>query len=56
MIDFDRILVLDQGRIVEFGSPKELLSKDKTLPDAWFSKMVSEMGDAARSELLHLAK
>ena len=56
VIDFDRILVLDQGRIVEFGSPKDLLSKDKTLPDAWFSKMVSEMGDAARSELLHLAK
>ena len=49
-------MVLDQGQIVEFGSPKELLLKDSNDPDAWFSKMVSEMGEVARKELLHLAK
>lgn len=28
VIDFDRILVLDEGRLVEFGSPQELIQRE----------------------------
>ena len=48
--------MLDAGRLVEFGSPKELLEKDIEQEGAWFARMVAEMGDAARVELIHLAK
>ncbi len=27
IIDYDRVLVLDNGEMAEFGTPKELLSK-----------------------------
>jgi len=49
IIDSDRILVLDAGRKVEFGSPAELLSR----PAGTFSSMVGPAaifrggGDAA---------
>ncbi|KAJ3325430.1 hypothetical protein HDV06_004289 [Boothiomyces sp. JEL0866] len=42
VIDYDYIMVLEAGRLVEFGSPSELLSKRGS--DAHFSKMVEEMG------------
>lgn len=41
ILDFDRIVVLDKGRIVEDGSPSELLSRDsafKVLYDAYRSE------------------
>ncbi|KFZ09212.1 hypothetical protein V502_08876 [Pseudogymnoascus sp. VKM F-4520 (FW-2644)] len=41
ILDFDRIVVLDKGRIVEDGSPGELLSRDsafKVLYDAYRSE------------------
>jgi ATP-binding cassette subfamily C (CFTR/MRP) protein 4 len=56
VIDYHKILVLDQGRIVEFGRPIDLLSKEKNDETAWFSRMVDEMGDEARNELIRLAK
>ncbi len=56
MIDYDKIMVMDSGRLVEFGSPKELLAKDVNEEGAWFARMVAEMGEAARTELIHLAK
>ena len=40
MIDYDRILVLGEGKILEFDSPRVLLSK----PDSEFSKMLDETG------------
>lgn len=41
ILDFDRIVVLDKGQIVEDGSPSELLSRDsafKVLYDAYRSE------------------
>lgn len=53
VIDFDLILVLDEGRVAEFGSPEELLFKKQESDDgAWFAKMVAEMGPEARKRLL----
>ncbi|TPX31925.1 hypothetical protein SmJEL517_g04837 [Synchytrium microbalum] len=51
IIDYDRVLVLDQGRIVEFDSPKSLLSN----PDSQFGKMVDETGDFNSKMLRDLA-
>ncbi|KAI9205349.1 P-loop containing nucleoside triphosphate hydrolase protein [Polychytrium aggregatum] len=55
VIDFDYIMVLDQGRLVEFGRPWAMLQKDAGHADAWFARMVNEMGDEARQNLLDIA-
>ncbi|KAB2571771.1 ATP-dependent bile acid permease [Lasiodiplodia theobromae] len=39
--DFDRILVLGEGKVVEFGSPRELLEKE----DGAFHGMVEDSGE-----------
>ena len=51
VIDYDRILVLDAGRVVEYGTPRELLEKPITSPDSWFAKMVRDMGPEASKGL-----
>ena len=38
IINYDKILVLESGRIVEFDSPKELLKKEHSL----FSELYKE--------------
>lgn len=38
ILDYDRIMVLDQGRIVEFDSPPNLLQ----IPGGIFASMVTE--------------
>ncbi|KAJ3221938.1 Multidrug resistance-associated protein 4 [Clydaea vesicula] len=55
VIDYDKIIVLDYGKLVEFGSPAELLSKDSSSSDAWFKKMVEEMGEDAANTLIKIA-
>jgi ATP-binding cassette subfamily C (CFTR/MRP) protein 4 len=55
VIDYDRILVLDMGEIVEYGPPHELLSKDIGAPDAWFGRMVNELGKEAQTSLRKIA-
>ncbi|CAO3640951.1 unnamed protein product [Mucor hiemalis] len=50
IIEYDRILVLDYGQVVEFDSPLELLHNSKSL----FYKMCRNSGDFER--LLTLAK
>ncbi|KAJ3103612.1 Multidrug resistance-associated protein 4 [Phlyctochytrium bullatum] len=44
IIDFDRVMVLSAGAVVEYGSPLDLLNKDLSDPGAWFCHMVSELG------------
>ncbi|RKP20081.1 hypothetical protein ROZALSC1DRAFT_13162, partial [Rozella allomycis CSF55] len=51
-IDYDRILVLDQGRVVEFDQPHVLLSK----PDSVLSSMVDETGQSNAQVLRELAR
>ena len=41
IVDYDRILVLGDGEIVEFGTPKELLSKQ----DGAFREMCRQSAD-----------
>lgn len=45
VIDYDRILVLSHGEIVELGTPAELVSKD----DGYFRKLVDETGESAET-------
>jgi ABC-type multidrug transport system fused ATPase/permease subunit len=42
LIDYDKIVVLDNGGLVECGSPKQLIEKDGE-----FASMVAETGDRA---------
>ncbi|KAL2004890.1 hypothetical protein VTN00DRAFT_3163 [Thermoascus crustaceus] len=41
IVDFDRILVMDAGKAVEFGSPRELMR----IEDGVFKKLVEESGE-----------
>ncbi|KIY72764.1 P-loop containing nucleoside triphosphate hydrolase protein [Cylindrobasidium torrendii FP15055 ss-10] len=41
VMDFDRIMVLDQGNIVEFDTPKALLTRD----DGYLRRLVDESSD-----------
>ncbi|KAJ1534421.1 hypothetical protein HK096_003911, partial [Nowakowskiella sp. JEL0078] len=43
VIDFDRLMALSGGSLVEFGSPWELLQKDPSDESAWFRRMVEEI-------------
>ncbi|GFS15404.1 ABC transporter C family member 5 [Elysia marginata] len=53
IIDSDRIMVLDAGRIVEMDSPKELLAKVGN--GGVFYSMVEQLGQAERDHLIELA-
>lgn len=54
VIDCDKVLVMDAGRVVEFGSPYQLLS-DVAGPRV-FHRMVQEMGSATYAALLAVAE
>ncbi|KAG5307336.1 MRP4 protein, partial [Acromyrmex insinuator] len=53
IIDSDRIIVMENGSIVEFGCPYELLH-DK--PNGYFSQMVQKTGNQMAESLLEQAK
>jgi ABC-type antimicrobial peptide transport system ATPase subunit len=42
-VDYDKVLVLDKGQVVEYGHPHELLKKDGK--DAVFKSMCEMSGD-----------
>ncbi|CAD6448965.1 fa14f840-ff15-4b9d-8691-809f6f71babf [Sclerotinia trifoliorum] len=48
--DFDKILVMGEGKVVEFGTPKELLA----LKEGVFRGMIKESGERAKLEELIL--
>ncbi|KAF9578434.1 hypothetical protein BGW38_005754, partial [Lunasporangiospora selenospora] len=51
IIDYDRILVMNQGKVAEYDTPRNLLSN----PDSIFSSMVNETGAQNASHLKTLA-
>ncbi|KAF9361387.1 hypothetical protein BGX34_007153 [Mortierella sp. NVP85] len=51
IIDYDRILVMHQGQVAEYDTPRNLLSN----PDSVFSSMVEETGPQNASHLRALA-
>ncbi|PNW84295.1 hypothetical protein CHLRE_04g228650v5 [Chlamydomonas reinhardtii] len=51
IIDYSRILLLEQGRVVEYDTPSALLSR----PDSAFGRLVDETGPAAAAQLRRLA-
>ncbi|KAL7299745.1 hypothetical protein TKK_0007495 [Trichogramma kaykai] len=53
IIDSDRICVMDNGSIVEFGRPYELLTRN---PDGHFARMVGQTGKAMAQRLLEQAE
>jgi ATP-binding cassette subfamily C (CFTR/MRP) protein 4 len=51
-MDSDRVMVMDQGRIVELASPVALLAR----PDGYFSKLVAHTGEQSSQYLTQLAR
>jgi ABC-type multidrug transport system fused ATPase/permease subunit len=51
IIDYDKVLVLDKGRVIEFGSPLELIEKSSV---GVFRGMCEESGEF--DELVEMAK
>lgn len=47
IVDFDRILVLDEGKVAEYGTPRELWEKD----DGIFRGMCESSGERDQLEL-----
>jgi ABC-type multidrug transport system fused ATPase/permease subunit len=54
IVDFDKILVLDDGRVAEFGTPRELMLKGEGDGKAVFRGMVEESGEREKLEKLIL--
>lgn len=52
IMDSDRVMVMDSGKLVEFDHPYNLLIK----PDSYFTKMVNETSDKMSTQLFEIAK
>ena len=52
IMDSDRVLVMDDGRVVEFDHPYTLLQRN----DTYFSKMVHQTGKMMKEQLVKVAK
>ncbi|KXS10818.1 hypothetical protein M427DRAFT_61533 [Gonapodya prolifera JEL478] len=52
IIDYDMIVVMSQGKVVEVGTPAELVDVE----GGWFAKLVLETGGAQAENLHRLAK
>ena len=53
IIDSDKIMTLNDGKVVEFNTPTNLLSNPE---GSHFLNLVSELGDSARDSLIEQAK
>jgi len=47
--DFERVLVLSQGQVLEYGTPKELY-EDKDVKEGGFREMVDKSGEKTMLE------
>ncbi|KAF9566218.1 hypothetical protein EC968_003800 [Mortierella alpina] len=54
--DYDRILVLDQGQVMEIGEPWELLNEDFAVGNGWLRGMVAGTGPENETKLRLAAK
>ena len=52
VMDSDKVLVMDAGRIVEFAHPFELLK----CPGGYFRKLVEQTGNATANNLMQIAE
>ena len=52
VMDSDRILVLDDGKVMEFDSPGKLLENS----DGYLFKLVNQTGPCAKKKLTQMAK
>lgn len=52
VIDYDRILVLDAGQVMEFDTPSNLLEN----PNSYFSQLCAETGESNNRALRHKLK
>lgn len=52
IIDYDKIIVMDKGKVAEMGSPQDLLQDESGL----FAKMVNATGLESAMHLKSLAK
>jgi ABC-type multidrug transport system fused ATPase/permease subunit len=51
IIDSDKVLVMEEGKIAEYDSPKNLLNQK----DSMFSKLINNMGEEAANHMRTLA-
>ncbi|KAF8978331.1 hypothetical protein BGZ46_006592 [Entomortierella lignicola] len=54
--DYDRVLVLDQGKVMEFGEPWELLNQELGVGRGWLKSMVAGTGPENERKLKDIAK
>lgn len=52
IIDYDKVIVMEKGKVAEIGSPQELLQDESGL----FTKMVDATGPGSAMSLKSLAK
>jgi ATP-binding cassette subfamily C (CFTR/MRP) protein 4 len=55
IIDYDKILVLEKGEVVEYGPPWELVKKPIEQSDAWFARLISELSEEIQQLLIRMA-
>ena len=52
VMDSDKILVLDDGRVVEFDTPSKLLENSQ----GYLTKMVNQTGSRVKKKLVQIAQ
>ena len=52
VMDSDKILVLDDGKVSEFDSPRKLLEN----PNGYLSQLVNQTGLGVKRKLIQMAK
>jgi len=52
IMDSDRILVLSDGKVVEFGTPYDLMCQ----PEGYLNKLALQTGDQSRDRLMEMAR